>query len=289
MLVSCLLSPALAGDLEHRAWDELLARYVSLEGRVDYQGLRENSLPKLDAYLASLAAPWPGEMTLDAKKAALINAYNALTVRWIIGHLPVASIQATREPFTSARHRLNGERLSLDQVEQRLRATGDPRIHAAVVCAARSCPPLRGEAYVAERLDQQLDDNTRKWLANPALHQFHPATRVAEVSPIFKWYTTDFGGEDGLRAFLAKYAPADQAGFLARGSARLEYQDYDWGLNQADAVAPAYPRWRLYLDVVRNHRFFPAAMVVSAGLVGWAVSRRRRRRKSTRPARRPAL
>ncbi len=286
MLVSCLLKPALADDLDHRAWDALLARYVYLEGRVDYPGLKEDSLPKLDAYLALLAAPWPGEMTPDAKKAALINAYNALTVRWIIGRLPVASIQATREPFTSARHRLNGERWSLDQVEQRLRETGDPRIHAAVVCAARSCPPLRGEAYVAARLDQQLDDNTRKWLANPALHQFDSATRVARVSPILKWYMADFGGEDGLRAFLAKHAPADQAGFLARAGARIEYQDYDWGLNQADAAAPAYPRWRLYLDVVRNHRFFPAAVVISAGLVGWPVSRRLRRRKSSRPARR---
>jgi uncharacterized protein DUF547 len=77
----------------------------------------------------------------------------------------------------------------------------DPRIHAALVCAARSCPPLRREAYVADRLGGQLDNNVREWLAKPSLNHFGPSQGKAEISPIFKWYRMDFdaylGGIEG--------------------------------------------------------------------------------------------
>ena len=286
LMMSVLLLGELTGSaagLDHSAWDQLLKQYVTAEARVDYRGLKEKDLPKLDAYLSTLAAPWPADMTAEARKAALINAYNALTVRWIIEHYPVASIQSTKDPFTAARHRVNGEMLSLDQTEGRLRDMGDPRIHSAVICAARSCPPLRGEAYVAERVDQQLDDNTRRWLANGALNEFDPAAKRARVSPIFKWYAGDFGSEADLRNFLRRYAPDDRSEFLSDSSARVEYQGYDWGLNEtADAAAP-YPQWRLYLDFVRNHRFFNIGAILLAGaLVGWVVYRRLGRTRAGR-------
>ena len=283
VMMCVLLLAGLAGSasgLDHAAWDQLLKKYVTAEARVDYRGLKEKDLPKLDAYLSTLAAPWPADMTADARKAALINAYNALTVRWIIEHYPVASIQATRDPFTAARHRLNGEVLSLDQTEGRLRDMGDPRIHAAVICAARSCPPLRGEAYEAELVDEQLDDNTRRWLANGALNEFDPAAKWARVSPIFQWYAGDFGSEALLRAFLRRYAPGGRGEFLTDPSSRLEYQGYDWGLNEATDAAAPYPRWRLYLDFVRNHRFFNIGVILTLGaLVGAGVYRRLGRKR----------
>lgn len=288
LMMSVLLLGELTGSaaaLDHTAWDQLLKQYVTAEARVDYRGLKEKDLPKLDAYLSTLAAPWPADMTADARKAALINAYNALTVRWIIEHYPVASIQATRDPFTAARHRLNGEVLSLDQTEGRLRDMGDPRIHAAVICAARSCPPLRGEAYVTERVDEQLDDNTRRWLASGALNEFDPAAKRARVSPIFQWYAGDFGSEADLRAFLRQYAPGGRGEFLTDPSARIEYQGYDWGLNEAADSAAPYPQWRLYLDFVRNHRFFNIGAILLAGaLAGWMAYRRLGRRDSRGPA-----
>lgn len=283
LMMSVLLLAGLTGSasgLDHAAWDQLLKKYVTAEARVDYRGLKEKDLPKLDAYLSTLAAPWPADMTADARKAALINAYNALTVRWIIEHYPVASIQATRDPFTAARHRLNGEVLSLDQTEGRLRDMGDPRIHAAVICAARSCPPLRGEAYEAELVDEQLDDNTRRWLANGALNEFDPAAKRARVSPIFQWYAGDFGSEADLRNFLRRYAPGGRGEFLSDQSARIEYQGYDWGLNEATDAAAPYPRWRLYLDFVRNHRFFNIGVILTLGaLVGAGVYRRLGRKR----------
>ena len=102
--------------------------------------------------------------------------------------------------------------MSLDDIETTLRNMGDPRIHAAIVCASRGCPPLRREAYVESRLKTQLDDSTRSWLANPKRNQFFPERRIAEVNPIFKWYKGDFEKNGGsVRSFLAKYAPPQNA------------------------------------------------------------------------------
>ena len=265
-LVLLLAPAALAADLDHSSWDALLERYVTPESRVDYQALQQHGIAELDAYLKQIAAPWPAGMETPAVKAALINAYNALTVRWILSHYPIESIWKTGDPFQAPRHTVNGEQLSLDQVEGRLRETGDPRIHAAVVCAARSCPPLRREAYIAERIDEQLDDNSRQWLADPRLNEFVPADKTARVSQIFTWYEGDFAASGGVPAFLAQYAPADAQAFLREPGAAIEYQTYDWGLNDAGELGGSYSQLSFYLDWVRGGYAYSAAKDSFLGL-----------------------
>jgi len=201
---------ALLMTIDHSSWDALLKKYVSVEHRVDYGRWKANGLPALDAYLETLAKPWPSEMAAGERKAASINAYNALTVRWMLGNYPVKSIWKTKKPFVTRRHQVDGKTVSLDDVENGLRSLGDPRVHAVLVCAARSCPPLRHEAYLATKLDEQMDDNTRAWLSNPDLNKFDPAKRTAEVSPIFEWFKADFEKNGGTVAqFLARYAPPE--------------------------------------------------------------------------------
>ena len=254
-----LASAALAADLDHSAWNALLGRYVTQQSLVDYGALQQDGLDDLDAYLAQLAAPWPADIGPSGKKAALINAYNALTVRWILTHYPVESIWKTDDPFQTARHTLNGEQLSLDQVEGRLREMGDPRIHAALVCAARSCPPLRREAYVAERVDEQLDDNTRQWLANPKLNEFVSAAKTARVSQIFTWYEGDFAQSGGVARFLAEHAPPQARAFLSQPGVVIEYQTYNWGLNDAGGLGSNYTQLSFYWDWARGGYAYSAA------------------------------
>lgn len=220
-----------AAGPDQAKWNSLLQRYVTSEGRVDYRALKSGRIAELDSYLHEVAAGWPKGMSPSARKAALINAYNALTVRWIVTNYPVASIEKTNDPFKSVRHVVDGQRVSLDQVEAKLRAMKDPRIHAALVCAGKSCPPLRREAYVADRLDAQLDENTRTWLANTGLNEFDPDRKVASISSIFKWYRHDFESAGGLKSFLARYAPQGRGEFLLSTGARMEFKHYDWGLN----------------------------------------------------------
>jgi len=143
--------------------------------------------------------------------------------------------------------------VSLDQIESQLRAMGDPRIHAALVCAARTCPPLRREAYVAECLGRQLDDNVRAWLADRSLNTFEPEQAQAEVSPIFKWYGKDFDSyPGGLEGFLRQYAPPDVKAALGERKFQIRFKNYDWGLNDQSRLGTEYSRLRLAVDWVRN-------------------------------------
>ena len=125
--------------IDHSKWDALL-KYVDAQSLVDYRWWNQTGRQDLEAYLAR---PWPAGMSPDEEKAALINACNALTVHWVLQNFPVTSIWRTDGPFTAVRHTINGRNVSLNQIENRLRDAGDPRIHAALVCASRSCPPLR--------------------------------------------------------------------------------------------------------------------------------------------------
>jgi len=253
-LLLAAASMAQAQGIDHAAWDSLVRQYVNTQHRVDYARLQKDALDRLDGYLGRLAAPWPANLPAAERKASLINAYNALTVRWVLRHYPVKSVWKTPKPFVLARHRVNGRAVSLDAIETELRNMGDPRIHSVLVCAARSCPPLRREAYTAETLDAQLDENTRSWLADGNLNSFDPQRRKAEVSSIFKWYKGDFekGGET-LPAFLAKYGPT-AAAFLSKGG-DVSFRDYDWGLNDAGAMGSGYSSFSFYIDYFWNKYF----------------------------------
>lgn len=250
MTISFLL---LAAGLSHAPWTETLQKFVTPQARVDYPGLKKSGLTVLDGYLAEVAKPWPSAMTAGERKAAMINAYNALTVRWIVGNFPVPSIWRTRHPFTEARHTVNGRKLSLDQLETELRDMGDPRVHAVLVCAARSCPPLRREAYEADRLDAQLDDNTRRWLATGELNSFDEKRREARVSKIFDWYKGDFEKQyKEVRYFLGKYGPPAAAFLAQSGKADIRYRDYYWGLNDSGSAGDSYSALAFYFDHLRN-------------------------------------
>ena len=249
---------ATTGDpsLDHSAWNAALKQYVTADSSVNYRALKESGLAELEKYLQTLAAPWPPAMTAADRKAALINAYNSLTVRWIVTNYPVESIWRTHHPFTEQRHALNGRKVSLDWIESQLRELGDPRIHAALVCASRSCPPLRREAYDAARIDEQLDDNTRLWLMNTQLNEFFPERRLADVSMIFKWYAGDFRRDGSTAAkFLARFGPPAKAAFLLEPNPTIEYKTYRWGLNDASSLGSGYSQAQFRWDAIRNKVF----------------------------------
>jgi hypothetical protein len=228
---------------DHSAWDVLLKEFVGPDHLVDYTRLKASGLVRLDAYLSALAPPWPAEWTPAHRKAASINAYNALTMRWVAAHYPIESIWRTKRPFREQRHKLDGRSVSLEDIETELRNTGDVRIHAALVCAARSCPPLRREAYVPHWLESQLEENTRAWLENPKLNSFDPATGRAEISKIFDWYKGDFAKTGGVAVFLARY------GIAAK---RISHKSYAWGLNDVAGRGSSYSGLAFYRDYLWN-------------------------------------
>ena len=208
---------------DHAAWTTLLSRHVSPEGRVDYDGLRKD-MDALDAYLSKLSAAVPSSQW-DPKEALAywINAYNAFTVKLILDHWPVKSIREIDEPWDTKFITLAGDRYSLNEIENEIIRPQfeEPRIHFALVCAAVSCPPLAREAYVAGRLDSQLEQRTRSFINNETFNVTQE--EVVRISPIFDWYAADFGD---VSAFLNRYLQPD-----IPPKKELYYLDYDWSLN----------------------------------------------------------
>ena len=102
------------------------------------------------------------------------------------------------------------------------------------MCAAKGCPALRSEACVAERLDAQLDDQARRFLADRVKNRVEAGEQVVYLSPIFKWYGADFEKRSGsVLAALKPYWPAAAASSLSLGGFKIRYTGYDWSLNES--------------------------------------------------------
>jgi hypothetical protein len=253
--------PALAQgafDHDHAAWTGLLARHVvPLRGgqasQVRYAGFAADRAA-LRAYLDTLSRVTPAAFAafgLARQQAFLINAYNAFTVELILSRYPdLKSIKdlgsLLQSPWKPKRVPLLGTKVSLDDLEHgMLRERGrydDPRVHFAVNCASVGCPALREEAFVAQRLDAQLDEQSARFMSDRSRNRFDPARGRLELSRIFDWYGEDFRlghrGATSLRAFAGLHAdrladaPADRERIRAQ-QADIVFLDYDWSLNDA--------------------------------------------------------
>ena len=236
-------------DHSHKAFDSLLKKHVVLvdggkASQVRYVDFARDRAA-LKAYLDVLSAVPEAEFrgwTRPQQMAFLINAYNGYTVELILANYPLKSIKDIGSDLFSNRwkkkfFKLFGQDSYLDQIEhEMLRKPGaynEPRVHFAVNCASIGCPMLREEAFVAERLEAQLEEQARRFLSDRSRNRL--AAGRLEVSKIFDWFKEDFGVRE---RFFAKYAAqladgAEQQKLVADGKAPLSFLDYDWTLNDA--------------------------------------------------------
>ena len=210
--------------------------------RVDYAALRGS--PEWERLLASLRSDDPSRLgSRDERLAFWINAYNILAIDVVRRHHPVRSIRDVggllSPVWKKPAGEIGGETYTLDGIEHGiLRKLGEPRIHGAIVCASLSCPPLRREPYRAADLDAQLDENVRRWLADPRKGaRLDRASGTLTLSPILHWFAEDFG--DDPVGFAARHLPPADAAWIRdhRASLRLRWFDYDWRLNDAATAA----------------------------------------------------
>lgn len=234
-------------DHSHKAWDALLKKHVVvLEGGKASQVRYANFVgdrAALKSYLEALSAVAEADFrgwSRPQRMAFLINAYNAFTVELILAHYPLKSIKDIGSDLFNNRwkkkfFRLFGQDSYLDQIEhEMLRKPGaydEPRVHFAVNCASIGCPMLREEAFVDERLEAQLEEQTRRFLSDRSRNRYNGGR--LEVSKIFDWFKEDFVVRE---RFFAKYAAqladdAAQQKRVADGQAPISFLDYDWSLN----------------------------------------------------------
>lgn len=213
-------------------WGALLSKYVDAGGLVSYARWKADAgdRGRLAGYLAQLAPASSAPLADADKIAILINAYNAFIIADVLDRYPVDGVRSIPGAFTAESHAIGGGRYSLDEIEHTAVRLGGYRVHAALVCASRSCPPLDRRPYAGADLAAHEEERMRAWMSRTDLYRFEPAKNTVFLPRYFDWYRADFDAA-GVARVLATYAPERYREWLARGAFRVEFLDYDWRLN----------------------------------------------------------
>jgi len=243
---------AIPAGIKHEAWDALLKKYVNEKGLVAYEKWKNNAADRkaLDDYLAQYAPA--GEVAKgDDLAASGINAYNAFAIKGILENYPTESIWALPNSFGRKAYPIGGQKVSLDDIENgTLRPSFGYRTHAALVCCARSCPPLQRNAYTPAGLNGQIQAAFATWLGREDLNLFEPDKKHVAISNIFKWFKGDFEAAGGVPKILGQYGPAPKREFLKKGDYKIDYQSYRWGLNDQGGHGEGYSNSKLLFDAI---------------------------------------
>ena len=227
-------SSLLAIDQEHKALTEILAKHVVPSG-VKYKALKKDHA-KLQAYLKELSSVTPKELKSwkEAEQLSFyINLYNAATLDLVLKHYPIKSFKEDIKkggPWKLKSVTALQKSLSLDEVEHEyLRKNyNEPRIHFALNCASAGCPPLRAEAFTGSKLETQLEEQTKAFLASD---KNEISGSSLKLSPLFDWFKDDFVKKSGsVEAFVDPYFPKQK---ISPGKVKISFTDYGWSLNEA--------------------------------------------------------
>ncbi len=246
IIVSISSHSALAYDHTYKSYNEILKQVVAVKGHqsfVDYTQLKLDT-GKLDEFIDGIEYIGKDEFdswSREQQMAFLINAYNAFTIQLILTKYPVDSIKAyggliVNSPWEKEFFTLFGKKSTLNHIEHDLlrKIYKEPRLHFVLVCAAKSCPPLRDEAYIPGKLEHQLSKATINFMRDPERNRFDVDRNKIEISKIFKWYKKDFTSSAGsINAYVAPFMTddVDIRTLIANKETKIKYLDYDWSLN----------------------------------------------------------
>ena len=233
--------PAPGGEPDYTAWNSLLAKYYDPAKGMDYAHLKANDNAALQQLRQSLARVNVPALPKKQQLAYWINLYNVNVVATVVEKYPVGSIRdISTDPiirlnvFKKDRVPFGSGMIALQTIENDRIREGfhDPRIHFAINCAAKSCPPIRPEAYRGDRIDAQLDDQVRKFVGGNGVRvEQRGSDSVIHATKIMDWFGDDFdkwGG--GKTAFLRRYLPVEKSRLL-QGDIKFDFDSYDWALN----------------------------------------------------------
>ncbi|PAX60421.1 DUF547 domain-containing protein [Brunnivagina elsteri] len=232
--------------IDFTLWNELLRQYVDEKGQVNYFAWKQEQPTILADWLLSIAQPDINiihpSTNISEKLAFWINLYNAFTITTILEYYPIKSIlpRILGIPnwlgflsfFQRRIYLIGGKYYSLSGIENKIlrEQLQDSRIHFAIVCASIGCPLLRNTAYFPQLVQQQLDDDTRRFINNPEKVSYDEKSNILYCSKIFKWYRSDFlKTAPSIPEYIRYYLDKDLA---INPSTSVKYLDYDWNLNQ---------------------------------------------------------
>jgi len=226
-------SPGLAAGLPDPAPLDAVLSARARKGGFDYRGMTGQDRKRHAAYVANLTEAPVARMTPDEKKAFFINAYNVLAIQTLLDK-PGKNIVDIDGAFKGKTYRVGGEMLTLDEIENRLRATGDARIHFGIVCASRSCPPLAPRAFTAANVSETLDRLGRDFVNDTSKNVIDPKSGRVALSKIFFWNRKEFERDGGsIAKYVSRFVKDPAAAkWLAAYAKEPEFLEYDWTPNQ---------------------------------------------------------
>ncbi|MBM10067.1 MAG: DUF547 domain-containing protein [Magnetovibrio sp.] len=220
--------------VDHTAWDNFLVRYVVIGddgiNRVAYARAKKSGKTALHSYLQALRRVHILNLNRTEQKAFWINLYNALTVAMVIEFYPILSIRDINRAWDRKLIRLQGEMLSLNDIEHRILRPiwRDPRIHYSINCAALGCPNIAQQAYTGRDLEVMLVRAARDYINHPRGVSIKENNLI--LSKIFSWYADDFGGQIGILDHLTRYSSSVLETRLLLSEDIADYV-YNWKLN----------------------------------------------------------
>jgi len=233
------------------AYTALLKKHVDQNSYIHYQAWKDSGedISALKTVLSAMARAYTEAMSLSAQKSFYINAYNAMTIDLVLSHFD-ETLGGGGSPYPSQRSirnignhdarvwdvykwKIGGQARSLNDVEHKiLRLMGDARIHFAIVCASKGCPPILNRAFTADNLDQTLDQLADAFVNSGRSTKFNSEKNEIRTSRILDWFSEDFKKHFGsVNSFFAAYVtvlPADQVQGM-----RIRFEPYDWTLNES--------------------------------------------------------
>ena len=241
---------------------EVLKSYVDNKGMVNYKQLKANR-GKLDSFalqLSKLDEQTYKNWSDNDKIAFWINAYNGLTLKSIIDNYPIKSsffksriypknsIRQISGVWDKKKHKVMGKDRTLEHIEHEIlrKQFDEPGIHVALVCAAMGCPPLLNKTYVGDKLQEQFDDQARRFISDPKKFNIDRKGEKVSLSPIFKWFGSDFVGKYGMEKtlprlnknetavinYISRVLEKNDKDYLLNGNFKIKYLSYDWSLNE---------------------------------------------------------
>jgi hypothetical protein len=242
-------------DSRRRNLDQVLDLYVR-DGLVYYRALKSDRR-LLDGYVSALGDVSLASAGRTEQMAFWLNAYNALVLRTVIDHYPAArrsneyparSIRQVPGAFETMKHRVAGQSLTLDQIEQTiLPGFSDPRLFLALGRGAVGSGRLRSEAYDPSTIERQLSEAASECVTHAQCMVIDTGANRMAVSSVFSWRAKEFAAayadkapqtfsarspiERAVIAFVEPRLTGIEKAFLSKNDFKVEFSRFDWSLN----------------------------------------------------------
>ncbi|XP_077981062.1 uncharacterized protein LOC144436208 [Glandiceps talaboti] len=240
----------------------IYSEFLSDDGKgVDYKGIgKSNKFSLYKKTTAELVRLDVENLSREETLAFFINIYNALVIHANVEVGPPTNLWQRYKFFNNVSYVIGGQVYCLQDIENGVlrsnrRGLGmlskpfgskdprinvalkecEPMIHFALVCGAKSCPPIK--TYSADGIDEQLKLAGEAFLESEDGCDVIPSKNQIKLSQIFKWYKGDFArNTDELVEWVYNHMADSEkksqlSVLIASKDYRVTFLPYDWGVN----------------------------------------------------------